>query len=411
MKTEARHIYDEEHILPYFQPIVGADQRTIVGYEILGRYRSGDHVISLGPFFHQATVEKERKQRVDRHIRTKALKMIDHHAGLRKSYFFNLDSAIFTEEEDELFYRQLTALLDTNREFKPFQFVLEITETDFSANVSAFLERLQKYRQLGCRIAVDDLGKGFSNLERVALLHPHIMKVDLNLVKKSADSQSHRDVLHALSILSQRLGAQLLFEGIETLDLLENAWRNGAQYYQGFLFSKPQPTLIEAVSSVENLHNQLEKMIQAEIDRQKKHYSFEEELNHLLEQTLPATPFSADYDQYVESICSTLPDHCFRAYVCNRLGYQLSGNHQRQSRGEWTVFHHYRKKNWSWRPYFLKNIVQMELNQRGILSEPYTDHDPNEMIQTFSYPVCEDTYLFIDITLPLADNENKAACH
>ncbi|MBP3951432.1 EAL-associated domain-containing protein [Bacillus suaedae] len=389
---------DIQNILPYFQPIIGADQQSIVGYEILGRYQLNNKIISLGPYFHSDSINLSDKKIADYWVRMKAIEVITITNSPNKSYFFNINLDFFDSSYDDFFEKLV--ILFNDHICHPSQIVLEITENDFNANETQLIHQLKKYRQLGCRIAVDDLGKAFSNLERVALLNPHIMKVDLNLVQKSKNSQSHRDVLHALSILSQRLGAQLLFEGIETIDLLENAWKNGAQYYQGYLFAKPQPSPIDRTEFVGEFDDQLERMIQREINRLQIRYNYEKELNTLLKSTLSSVSFTFDYDQYLTHLCSRLPRECFRVYICNRLGYQLSGNHYRKTNSNWIIQNHYRNKNWSWRPFFLQNIVNMELNQKGFLSDLYTDIDTNELIETFSFPVHKNTYLFVDLILP-----------
>ncbi|WP_227937851.1 EAL domain-containing protein [Alkalihalobacillus deserti] len=387
-----------QSITPYFQPIIGADQRSVIGYEILGRYLNHDQsVLSLGSFFHDDEIAIKDKCQADRCVRTKALEMIKRNSYNQKIFFFNISPDFFTDEEDCFFYEQLQAIFQSDTPLQPNQIVLEITETDYSMNESLFLSRLLKYRTLGCKIAVDDFGRGFSNLERVALLKPQILKIDLHIVQKSIGSQSHRDILHALSILSQRIGAELLFEGIESTELLEIAWKHGARYYQGYLFGKPDPSPAVSIESLSIFHDQLENMIQKKILNLQNKYNFEEALNSLVKESLPDKSLNNDYNQYVEHICRQLPDHCFRVYVCNRLGYQISGNHLRENQKNWKVLQHFLNKNWSSRPYFLQNIVAMEVNQKGFLSDVYTDIETNELIQTFSYPVQKNIYLFIDI--------------
>ncbi|MFC0561806.1 EAL domain-containing protein [Halalkalibacter alkalisediminis] len=383
-------------IIPYFQPIIGADQRSVIGYEILGRYVNHESVLSLGSFFHRDSIDIKEKCYVDRWVRTKALEVLKDGSHNQKLFFFNISPDLFTTEEDHFFYEQLHTFQLTSI-LQPDQVVLEITETDYFMNETLFLSRLEKYRTLGCKIAVDDFGRGFSNLKRVALLKPHILKIDLHIVQKSIESQSHRDILHSLSILSQRIGAQLLFEGIETTQLLETAWKHGAQYYQGYLLAKPSPSPAVTIECTHVFRDQLENMIQKEISALQLKYNFEEKLNHLVKESLPTISLTNDYDQFVEHICRRLPDLCFRVYICDRLGYQISGNHLRDESNKWNVFLKYLNKNWSWRPYFLQNIVAMEVNQKGFLSDVYTDIETSALIQTFSYPVHKDIYLFIDI--------------
>ena len=66
--------------------------------------------------------------------------------------------------------------------------------------------------------------------------------------------------------------------------------------------------------------------------------------------------------------------------------------------GEWNVQTEAVNKNWSWRPYFLKNIIKMKNDQKGIFSDVYSDIDTGEMTRTFSIPLEDNEYLFIDIT-------------
>ncbi|KHF42030.1 EAL domain-containing protein [Halalkalibacter okhensis] len=389
-----------ELIIPFYQPIIGADQQSIVGYEILGRYQVASTIYSLGSYFQNDKVNLDSKKYADRCVRTKSLEMIEHASLSNKSYFFNINPSFFTEDEDTLFYEQVVKVLQTKNDLKPHHFVLEITEANFSDHNSLFLQRLTKYRELGCKIAVDDLGKGFSNLERVASLRPNILKIDLSIVQKSVTSQSHRDVLHALSILSQRIGAELLLEGIETIELLKNAWWHGAQYYQGYYFSEPKAMPIEEMDCLHLFHHQLESMIEGKIAHLHDKSILEENLNILMKKNIVNISHTKkNYDGFIESIYSLLPSSCFRIYICNRLGYQLSGNHVNHDQSNWKINHRFRNKNWSWRPYFLQNIINMEVNQRGFLSDLYTDIETRDIVHTFSFPIQKNTYLFIDLAL------------
>ncbi|GAE25902.1 hypothetical protein JCM9140_1923 [Halalkalibacter wakoensis JCM 9140] len=389
-----------EQILSYFQPIVGAEKQTIIGYEILGRYQFDGNIHSLGSYFYRDDVKLSYKKVADRCVRTKALQLIESYPDSTKSFFFNINPEFFSDDEDLIFYEQLCNVTRMNPNVKAANFILEITEANFSKNDSLFLDKLNKYRELGCKIAVDDFGKGFSNLERVASLQPHILKIDLDIVQKSKNSQSHRDVLHSLSILSRRIGAELLFEGIESVQLLENAWKHGAQYYQGYFFSKPMPKPKTELDCLHTFHDRLEKLIEQSILQLHEKYSLEESLNTQLKVSFTSTNNIHDFDDLLKEIYKELPSSCFRLYICNRLGYQLSGNHIKYHQDRWFIENEHRHKNWSWRPYFLQNIVNMERNQKGVLSDLYTDIETRKLIYTFAFPIRMNTYLFIDITVP-----------
>lgn len=61
-------------IVPYFQPIIGADQQQVWGYEVLGRIHSAGGIQSLGPFFNDPSADPALQRQVDRHVRDLALK-------------------------------------------------------------------------------------------------------------------------------------------------------------------------------------------------------------------------------------------------------------------------------------------------------------------------------------------------
>ncbi|MEH7746422.1 diguanylate phosphodiesterase, partial [Neobacillus drentensis] len=56
---------DLENVFPYFQPIFSADQQSVIAYEVLGRYKSGEDIISLGNFFQDDQIPDEYKYEVD----------------------------------------------------------------------------------------------------------------------------------------------------------------------------------------------------------------------------------------------------------------------------------------------------------------------------------------------------------
>lgn len=65
---------------------------------------------------------------------------------------------------------------------------------------------------------------------------------------------------------------------------------------------------------------------------------------------------------------------------------------------QWQFQPEYIQRNWSWRPYFLENIIKMRKDKKSILSDLYNDIETGEFTRTFSYPLNESDYLFIDFS-------------
>ncbi|MDQ8737538.1 EAL-associated domain-containing protein [Paenibacillus sp. LHD-38] len=93
-----------------------------------------------------------------------------------------------------------------------------------------------------------------------------------------------------------------------------------------------------------------------------------------------------------------------RVYLCNDDGIQLSSNFCRESEQAWRREVQYRGANWSWRPYFVPNLVQLNENRRAIVSRAYTDLDSHVWIRTVSVLVAPGLILFMD----LKDTERDA---
>jgi EAL domain-containing protein (putative c-di-GMP-specific phosphodiesterase class I) len=91
----------------------------------------------------------------------------------------------------------------------------------------------------GAHLVIDDLGAGYSNLERLADLQPSIVKLDAVMAKKLDTNKRKRILVEHLVKLCVALGAKVVIEGIETLDELNAARDAGAHYAQGFFLGRP----------------------------------------------------------------------------------------------------------------------------------------------------------------------------
>jgi hypothetical protein len=104
-----------------------------------------------------------------------------------------------------------------------------------------------------------------------------------------------------------------------------------------------------------------------------------------------------DLDGFVRWLTARMSSVCCRAYICAADGTQLSYNYARTDSGMWEVSKYRKGCNWAWRPYFLESIAAMNRSQQGILSKLYRDIDSLKAIRTFSCPLHDDHYLFVDL--------------
>jgi EAL domain-containing protein (putative c-di-GMP-specific phosphodiesterase class I) len=132
----------------------------------------------------------------------------------------------------------------------PSRIVLEITERLAIENYDPFLEAMKTFTDQGFSIAIDDMGAGYSGLEKIVRLNPRYLKFDLMMVRDIDTSFVKREMLKAIHSLASNVGADVIAEGIERPEELETLLELGIPYGQGFLFARPHPQLIEVPSAV-----------------------------------------------------------------------------------------------------------------------------------------------------------------
>jgi EAL domain-containing protein (putative c-di-GMP-specific phosphodiesterase class I) len=125
----------------------------------------------------------------------------------------------------------------------PASVVIELTE-DFPAIDLRYLrEALWLYRSMGFRVALDDLGEGYSTLRLWSELRPEYVKADKHFVRGIARDAVKRQFLRSMQHIARRCGSQVIAEGIEVAEDLQAARRLGVALAQGWFIGKPLATL------------------------------------------------------------------------------------------------------------------------------------------------------------------------
>ncbi|WP_187274514.1 EAL domain-containing protein [Paenibacillus sp. N3.4] len=394
MQIDSR-IPHQHEVRPFFQPILSLQNQEIIGYETLGRRIRNGVVESLGPFFQSSDIPEEVHLTIDRYLREDAMKQLaatDDECLL----FINLKPSWIYRT-----YRRTgelpTLQLIRKYQINPARIVIEITEEEFTGKLQELMQIVGLYRDFGCIVAIDDVGSGFSNFDRIASLQPKILKIDLNILKKSATHAGYKALMESFSILAAQMGASLLVEGVETKQELHSALQVGARYVQGYLFSKAESELQHRDAFKDMLKEEMQLFSLNEFQRYSQMFAVQQNLDAFVHSMLPIRT-SEDADQVIEHAMSKVSNTCMRMYICREDGCQISSNYSRRDE-TWCKDESYRGANWIWRPYFISNILMMNLQKQGIFSQPYTDLDTSYQIQTYSCVVGESCYLFLDLTI------------
>ena len=123
--------------------------------------------------------------------------------------------------------------------------VLEVTERAPLEDGAGVTERVRRLKQIGYRIAIDDLGSGYSGLNYFTLLTPDVVKLDIALVRNIADEPVKQKLLGSMTRLCQDLKIAVIAEGVETAAERDAVSSLGCPLMQGYWFARPGPPFPE----------------------------------------------------------------------------------------------------------------------------------------------------------------------
>jgi EAL domain-containing protein (putative c-di-GMP-specific phosphodiesterase class I) len=117
--------------------------------------------------------------------------------------------------------------------------VLEITERSSLQEVKDVRIRVAQLREMGFRIAIDDLGAGYAGLTSFALLEPEFVKLDMSLIRDVHCTPTKQKLVRSMASLCKDMGILVVAEGVETMDERDCLAELGCDLLQGFLFARP----------------------------------------------------------------------------------------------------------------------------------------------------------------------------
>jgi len=240
--TPLQEIIETGAIITHFQPQVSLRRKAVIGLEALSRGfdAATGEIIPPAVLFAQAQ-EPGIRLALDRVCRARAAESFAalHRRDKAIMLSVNIDATCINEET-----RGSSHLLKLIKQcdISPSNVIIEIIESSCH-DMDALLEFVRFYRKKNFLIALDDVGAGFSNLDRIPLLKPDVLKLDRALIS-GVDGQFHKlEVVRSFVQMANRLGCLVLAEGVETSGEALCLLANGVDVFQGFYFARPAPGL------------------------------------------------------------------------------------------------------------------------------------------------------------------------
>ncbi len=214
-----------------FQPIVDPYAGSVFAYEALVRGADG-----AGAGAVLSHVTDDNRYTFDQTCRVKAIQIASE-LGIDCNLSINfLPNAV---------YRPETCIRATMQAADEFdlpvsRIIFEVTEAEPVMDPAHLMSIFEEYRDRGFITAIDDFGAGYAGLNLLNQFSPQILKLDMQLCNGVAANKVKKTITEGAITTAHALDIKVIAEGVETVEDFEVLRSLGADYFQGYLFAKPE---------------------------------------------------------------------------------------------------------------------------------------------------------------------------
>jgi EAL domain-containing protein (putative c-di-GMP-specific phosphodiesterase class I) len=281
--TLLQDIIKNRKLTALFQPIINLKTGDFYGYEGLIRGPSDSLLHAPISLFGAATEQNLLFE----------IEMLSRQIVLETFVFLNLPGNLFLNVSPESllhpsFKNGCTLGFLQTLGLPPDRVVIELTENQPIYDFERMRNALLHYRAMGFKIAIDDLGEGFSSLRLWSELQPEFIKIDMHFVQGVNSDPVKLQILKSIQLIAHSCGTKVIAEGIETALELSTIRNIEIMFGQGYFIARPSPTpLLIATTETTSIINDKNdiKISQDQLSAQRKVFA-----QKLLQHIEPAHP-------------------------------------------------------------------------------------------------------------------------
>ena len=239
LETSLRQALEAEEFVLHYQPLFRLDTLAAVGVEALVRWRRPDGTLVPPADFIPAAEQTGCIVPLGALVLRQACQaMARWRAGPagRPPFAMSVNFSACQFSQPDLVKQVVRALREEGMD--PQDLKIEITESVLMEHPESAMPKLRGLKELGIGIAIDDFGTGYSSLSYLQRFPIDILKVDRTFVS-GMEEHGNRVIVRSVVSLAHNLGYQVVAEGIETLDQLEELAGLGCDLGQGFYYARP----------------------------------------------------------------------------------------------------------------------------------------------------------------------------
>lgn len=225
-------------IVPFYQPIAELKTEKVIKYEVLMRVKQDNEYLPPAKFIKIAE-NQDRIEEMDRLIMLQAFqtysKMLNK-KGININLSINLSGKSINPSTTD-YILKTTSKYNVN----PNHITFELTETAALNNLNECIKELNKLRDKGFKLAVDDFGTGYAHVELLSKLTVDYIKIDGAFVSGVERDEKLLKTLNALVYIAKNYNAEIIAEYVENEQVIKVLQTLEIEYGQGYYFGKPEP--------------------------------------------------------------------------------------------------------------------------------------------------------------------------
>lgn len=229
---------EKHEFLLYMQMIVDRNGKMI-GAEALTRWQNQEKGLLSPGVFIEPLKSAGLIDKLDFYILEEVCKQLEQWNQTGKSHLWiSCNFTRLTVSRSD-FAERFQAVLG-RYQFSPNCLIIELTEDSLMDNTTVAYSNILACKKMGCQIALDDLGSGYSSLQDLCDYPIDMIKIDRHILLKSTTPRGNA-LFQGLTTLGHELGMKVLCEGVESEEEVQRVREAGCDYIQGFYYARALP--------------------------------------------------------------------------------------------------------------------------------------------------------------------------
>lgn len=234
--SKLKKAFESDSIVPYYQAIYNLKTDKIEKYEALVRLID-ENGIAISPYYFLDIAKKSKQYlKLTKQVVKKSFEYFKD-----KDYEFSINLTFEDIKSKNISSFVIEMLKEYNIASKV---VFEIVESEGIEDFSQVNNFIDTVRALGCKIAIDDFGSGYSNFEYLIKLNADYIKIDGSLIKDILIDKNSKEIVITIVDFAKRQGFKTIAEFVSSKEIFDRVKELGIDYAQGYYISEPKPEIL-----------------------------------------------------------------------------------------------------------------------------------------------------------------------